>query len=230
MYQNKKIGAILLMGGEGHRFKSPIPKQFHLLKEKKIYTYALDTLLNTQFFDEIVLVCHTDWIETVQKETPSSIQVIPGGSTRQKSSYLGLKAFKSLPDIVLIHDAVRPFVSKEIIETNLNLAIEKNAVDTCIPSSDTLVFSPTQKTIKAIPNRQEYLRGQTPQTFLYSWILKAHEEAIQKKIEDASDDCRLLLLSNLPVQIVLGDEKNFKITSEFDLLIAEQLLNLETVH
>jgi len=224
MYQGHFIGAILLMGGEGRRFGGPTPKQFTSLGKKKIYRHTLDTLLKTNLFDEIILVCLSGWTEKTQKEVGNLAHVVEGGLSRQQSSHIGLKAFHSPPKIVMIHDAVRPFISPDIIQANMEGALLEGAVDTCIPSADTLIFSPDHQTIAAIPKRADYLRGQTPQTFLYEWILEAHETALQNKIQDATDDCQLILASGKPVKIVQGSEKNIKITSEWDLQIAKAIL------
>ncbi len=218
MYLGKRIGAILLMAGAGERLGSEIPKQFLLLGSKKIYRHALDTFRTSGLFDEIVLVCHPNWIDRLQEET-----AVVGGKTRQESAYCGLKGFKIRPDIVLIHDAVRPFVTEKILKENVEAAIQFGAVDTCIPSMDTLVHAPGGKVIGSIPNRGEYLRGQTPQTFRMDWILEAHERTHQ---DNASDDCQLVLRLGKKVHVVLGDEKNIKITTEFDLRIAEQIYSL----
>ncbi len=212
-----RIGAILLMGGEGVRFGGDVPKQFRFLGDKKIYSHALETIQSSYLFDEIVLVCHPNWTDLPHDG------VVKGGKTRQESSYLGLQAFKMRPDIVLIHDAVRPFVTKKILQENIEGAIRFGAIDTCIPSTDTLVYAPTDGRIQKIPKREEFMRGQTPQTFRMDWILEAHERAISDGIENVSDDCQLVLRIGKPVHIVLGDEKNMKITSEFDLVIAEQI-------
>lgn len=219
MLNGKRIGAVLLMGGEGRRFGSERPKQFHRLSGKAVYEVTLESFLSAAFIDEIVLACHPDW------EVPSEgiIRVVGGGETRQESSYRGLLGFTTPPDIVLIHDAVRPFVTPEILRQNALLAMEYGAVDTCIPSTDTLVHSIDGETIHSIPNRAEYLRGQTPQSFSYPLILEAHE---QTKEKNASDDCRLVIEMGHPVHIVPGDENNIKITSELDLFIAEQLFRL----
>lgn len=215
----KRVGAILLMGGEGARFGSSLPKQFHLLGAKKLYEHALETLQASELFHEILLVCHPDWMDLPH---PGIIQ---GGKTRQESSYLGLKGFKERPDLVLIHDAVRPFVSERILRENVEGARLWGAVDTCIPSADTIVHAPDGKTIREIPLRREYLRGQTPQTFRWDWIVEAHERARLEGIENASDDCQLVLRMGKKVAIVQGEEKNIKITSEFDLCLAKQLLS-----
>ncbi|MES2273518.1 MAG: IspD/TarI family cytidylyltransferase [Chlamydiota bacterium] len=225
MVDGLRIGAILLMGGEGRRFGSALPKQFHLLGGKRVFQYALETFLASQLFDEILLVCHTDWAEMVREQSNSIVRVILGGKTRQASSYAGLKGFSENPDIVLIHDAVRPFVTDPILRENVRQAILHGAVNTCIPTADTLVHAPTKRKILTIPKREEYLRGQTPQTFRMDWILSGHEKALSEGVENSTDDCQLVLNLERPIQIVAGDERNLKITSEFDLLVAEQLLS-----
>lgn len=209
-----RIGAILLMAGSGCRFGSSIPKQFLTLGGKEMYRHALDLMIASGLFDEIVLVSHPDWLELPHEK------VIAGGNTRQESSLKGLLSFSSKPDIVLIHDAARPFVTEKILRDNVEAALEFGAVDTCIPSSDTLVYAPDGGRIEHIPKRAEYLRGQTPQTFRMDWILEAHERTRET---NATDDCQLVLQSGKPVHIVAGDERNIKITTEFDLLIAEQI-------
>lgn len=216
------------MGGVGHRFGSEIPKQFHSLQGKALYLHTLEIFLNCPFLDEILLVCHPDWIPEVTQNVPSHILVIEAGKTRQESSYLGLQGFKKKPDIVLIHDAVRPFLSQEILLRNIETAIRWGAADTCISSSDTLVYAPNQTDIEKIPRREDFFRGQTPQTFIYEWILKAHQKALHQGITQSSDDCSLLLAAGYPLKIVAGDERNFKITTSLDLQIAESLLQPTT--
>jgi 2-C-methyl-D-erythritol 4-phosphate cytidylyltransferase len=216
------------MSGQGLRFGSDIPKQFHRLSGKPVYRVTLEAFLSAGFFDEIVLSCHPEWIATVQQELaliPLSIpvRITPGGKTRQDSSNLGLQGFTTPPSIVLIHDAVRPFVSGEILKNNVLSAIVHGAVDTCIPSTDTLVHAPDGHLIESIPNRTEFYRGQTPQSFSYPLILQAHQATTRV---DSSDDCRLVMELGHPVFLVKGDEHNLKITSELDLFLAEQLFRL----
>lgn len=231
MYKKKAIAGILLMGGSGQRFESSKPKQFHRLAGKSLYLHTLEIFIQSGFFDKIVLICHRDWIEKVILETKryKNVFVIQGGNTRQESSYLGLKFLDSSIDYVLIHDAVRPFVTRQILEDNLQKVLENKAVDTCINSSDTIVHAKTNECITDIPIRSQYLRGQTPQTFSYSLILKAHIQAIEKKLTDISDDCKLVLKQGHKVAIVQGSDKNIKITSQFDLIIADHILQKKTL-
>jgi 2-C-methyl-D-erythritol 4-phosphate cytidylyltransferase len=127
-------------------------------------------------------------------------------------------------DYVIIHDAVRPFVSLEILMRNKEAVMAYKAVDTCMPSFDTLVESFDNQKINKIPERKHYLRGQTPQSFAYDIILQAHRNAIKKEMNNISDDCRLVLESNHEVFIIEGAENNIKITTQLDLYLAEQLM------
>lgn len=220
------IVAILLMAGSGTRFGSQIPKQFHRLSGKKIYQHTLDKFLNTQLFSRIILVCAPEYIKQIQKENSfkDQVYVVEGGQNRQASSLKGLLSCPSHTEIVVIHDAVRPFVSEEILQKNISLARLHKAVDTCITSGDTLVHTMDLKQIHAIPPRSQYLRGQTPQSFSYALILEAHLNAVQK---NSSDDCSLVLARNHPIFITEGSEYNIKITTELDLFLAEQIFRLQ---
>lgn len=225
-----KKAAILLSGGSGMRFGSALPKQFHRMSGKPIYLYTLETFLATKEFDTIILPVPKEWEEEVSSHIHSLnyqdiVTVISGGITRQDSSYLALLACPTDTDYVVIHDAVRPFVSKKIIQDNLKAVFIHKAVDTCISSTDTIVHSKTGDWLDEIPMRKEFLRGQTPQSFHFELILKAHKEARLNNIENASDDCSLVLRLGEPIKIVLGEDLNIKITTELDLFLAEQILS-----
>jgi len=229
----KRVTAILLMGGTGERFPSHHIKQCERLSGKKIYLHTLERFLSTGAINEIILVTHPLIIEEVRKEVAGyssvPIKVVEGGGSRQESSYLGIKAADPKTDYVVIHDAVRPLVSRRIIQDNIEKVLQYGAVDTCIPTADTLVkLKKAGETIlDSIPDRSCYQRGQTPQSFEYSLILQAHERALQMGLKGISDDCRLVLELGHPIHIVQGDEENIKITTELDLFLAEQILRLQ---
>jgi ribitol-5-phosphate 2-dehydrogenase (NADP+) / D-ribitol-5-phosphate cytidylyltransferase len=221
------VKAILVMGGLGQRFGSETPKQFHRIAGKKIYLHTLEVFLKSRLFNEIILVAPASWIETIQQECPPGpIKVVQGGQTRQESSYLGLLACGEETTFVLIHDAVRPFVSQQILQNNIQAVQTFGAVDTCIPSTDTLIHKSSNDDILSIPPRSDYMRGQTPQTFSYPLILKAHKATSHT---NATDDCQLLIQQGIRVKIVQGEETNIKITTELDLFLAEQLFRLHHV-
>jgi ribitol-5-phosphate 2-dehydrogenase (NADP+) / D-ribitol-5-phosphate cytidylyltransferase len=216
----ESFAAIILMAGEGRRLGHPVPKQFLPLGSKKVYQHTLETFLDSRLFQQIVLVCHPDWTEAVKNEVPALITVVPGGPTRQASSLLGLQACDPGTHFVVIHDAVRPFVSKEILERNIAAVRESKAVDTCIPTADTIVHAKESKFITSIPVRKEYWRGQTPQTFDYKLICEAHRKT---QVLESTDDCSLVLQLGHRVAIVAGSEENMKITTELDVELAQRL-------
>ena len=217
------------MGGQGERFNSPLPKQFHPIGGKPVFVHTLEAFIKTNVFAKIILPCPIEWQETVISQIASLpgknlIQIIPGGSCRQESSYLSLLSCDEDTDYVVIHDAVRPFVSQKILEDNIEQVFLHGAVDTCIPSADTLVHSSEGTWITNIPLRKEFLRGQTPQSFSFKLIVEAHKKAIEIGLVNSSDDCSLVKNFGYPIKIVMGSEHNIKITSLLDLFLAERLL------
>ncbi len=230
IHSSIKASAVLLMAGSGRRFGAATPKQFLMLAGKKVYEHTLNTFLRSRLFTEIILVCHPEWLNEVKNELPDTagIHVIAGGTTRQESSYLGLSSLAPC-DVAVIHDAVRPLVSEEILRRNVQGAMKYGAVDTCIASADTLVHSFDGAVIADIPTRSEWFRGQTPQSFRLEWILEAHRKARLQHLS-ATDDCKLVAAIKKPIQIIEGDETNIKITTELDLFVAEQLFRLQKHH
>lgn len=216
----KGVKAILLAAGSGERFGDPVPKQFHELGDKPLYRHSYDILTSSNLFEEIIVVCHPDW--TQQLDIPT----VRGGTTRQESVYLGLVAAGADTEIVVIHDAVRPFVTHQILQANIEAARAYGACDTCIPSADTLVTTQNGQTITEIPDRSHMRRGQTPQSFQYPVILEAHHQATSTT---ATDDCQLVLNIDHPVHIIDGHDHNIKVTTPIDWELAKLLLQKETV-
>lgn len=222
------IKGIILMAGHGNRFESTTPKQFHRIAGKKIYLHTLEKFIDISLFKAILLVAPPQWIPQIEEEIAiyrdKRLKVIPGGASRQESSFLALQACGQETTYVVIHDGVRPFVSSEILYQNIEKVQQHQAVDTCIPSADTIVYTPSLQQIENIPPRSAYWRGQTPQSFYYPLILQAHLEGQSFPSKETSDDCSLVLRLGHPVHIIVGSEENIKITTELDLYVAEQIL------
>lgn len=217
------------MGGRGERFSEECaaPKQFHKLAGKPIYLHTLQAFLAHSQISEIILVCPFEWMEKIHQEIApykeqKMIHVVRGGSSRQSSSWQGLLACGPSTDYVLIHDAVRPFVTEDIIQRNIDAVVKHEAVNTCIPTYDTINIVHNQLATE-IPKRDQFMRGQTPQTFAYKTIFDAHLAAQDRNAFDATDDCLLVLKQGIQPFIVSGHEDNMKITTELDLFLAEQL-------
>jgi ribitol-5-phosphate 2-dehydrogenase (NADP+) / D-ribitol-5-phosphate cytidylyltransferase len=207
------IVAIVLMAGEGTRMGLGVPKPFRMLENKPVFQHTVEQLLKGWPFDAVVLVVPDEFVQTID-----GLILTSGGKSRRASCYQGLLACPEGTKTVVIHDAVRPFVSPRIVQQNVRMAMEWGAVDTCLPSPDTLV-QVQQDNVVAIPDRSRWMRGQTPQSFDYALIRKAHETVAE--FAEHVDDCRLVLELGVSPKIVLGEEANFKITTEADWERAE---------
>ena len=161
-------------------------------------------------------------------ERKIQIQSVIYGNEKQ-SLYRAIKALEDVctdEDILIIHDAARPLISQRIINDNIVGAKEYGAVDTVIPSADTIIRSTNDSTIDSVPVRSELYLGQTPQSFKYSLIKEAHEFSINNNTIDATDDCQLVLKLNHDVHLVNGDKLNFKVTTFEDLLLLKSVVKI----
>lgn len=222
--------AIILASGTGERFGEKIPKQFYQFRNKTLLEYSIDAFENNSNIDEIILVTNPNFRdlaeEILAKNNYRKIsKVLNGGKTRVESSYIGTSQVPNDAN-VLIHDAVRAFVTQKIIDDNIEALKKYEAVGTAIESIDTIIQVDENNVITAIPPRKFLKRVQTPQSFRANLIKKAHELALKDENASFTDDCGLILRYNLaPIHIVDGDEINLKITQKNDLKIIENLLD-----
>lgn len=222
--------AIILASGTGSRLSLDIPKQFYKINNKTILEHTLDVFEHHDKIDSIIIVSNPDYICLVKDIVKNSIynkiiKITKGGKTRQESSFNGLISINDLEANVLIHDAVRPFISNEIINECICSLDKYNAVNVAVESSDTIIEIDDNNIIKAVPNRKYLRRCQTPQCFKLSLIKKAHELAKKEDYNSATDDCSLILKYNLSdVYVVKGSEKNIKITYPADIILANEFL------
>ncbi len=218
-----RVVVIVLAGGVGTRMNSSIPKQFLELAGKPIIIQTLERFVKSPLVTDIVIVCHRDHItklaELVKEYNIEKVYtIVEGGKVRQESSYAGVKNCPEGTEIVLIHDAVRPFIDNNLIERVVRAAQEAGASGPVVETGDTIVVH-EDGYIKSIPDRNTLGRIQTPQGFQYDVILKAHEDAIAKGVADCTDDCGLVLDMAWKVKVVEGSYSNIKITSKGDLAL-----------
>ncbi len=223
-----KITAIILAGGIGSRMGQDIPKQFSLLGGVPVIERSVKAFSSCEEISDIVVVCHPGYIERMEglvlsMGIPKPNKVVPGGETRQESSCKGLEHCDPDTDYVLIHDSARPLVSRATIRAVLEAAIEEGAAGPVIDIADTLVEQPGVF-ISGIPDRRVIKRMQTPQAFHFSVIIEAHKKARERSVIDASDDCGLVVTCGGKVKAVPGDGRNIKITSGFDMEMAEIII------
>ena len=228
--------ALVLAAGSGSRMgNADKPKQFLPIYSKPLMIHTIEAFEVNDDVEAIVVVTNEIYIDQVkvwckQYDLGKVKAVVAGGDSRQISVYNGLQAIKELgakeDDVILIHDAARPLISKNIISKNIEACIKYDAVDTVIQASDTIIKSVDGETISDIPVRKELYQGQTPQTFKLGLILQAHENAKAGKIPNVTDDAKLVISMGKAVHLVEGSKQNFKITTFDDLMMLKALLKI----
>jgi len=228
--------AMILAAGTGSRMgNTATPKQFLNIYNKPLIVHTVEAFEMNDKIDQIIIVTNDSYIDQVkvwckQFDLGKVKYVVAGSDSRQKSVYCGLSKLKEVgikdDDIVLIHDSARPLISQKIIDDNVELCEKYGAVDTVIPSADTIIRSINQETIHEIQKRSELFCGQTPQSFRFSIILGAHDLAISKNDSDTTDDCKLVIKYGVDVHLAMGSKMNFKITTFDDLMMLKALLKI----
>lgn len=217
--------AVILAGGLGVRMGGEKPKQFFEIGGKPILIHSLETFNNQKDIDKIILVINNEFkelfVELLKKYHFHKLETVTlGGKERSDSSRNALKHIKKSTNTkVLIHDAVRPFVSTEVISRVVEALNTFEAVNVGIPATDTILYANTNQEIATVPPRENIYLAQTPQGFLAHVIHRAYELAENDKNFTATDDCGVVhrYCPEVPIKIVEGDVENIKITYPSDL-------------
>ncbi len=208
---------------------SDLPKPFLPLAGTPLLVHTLHSLTRSPLVTKIILVIAAErealCQELLQRHHPfrASVTLTHGGAERQDSVRLGLAQLDPDCDIVVIHDAARPFITAEVIERSVHIAVEHGGALAAIPAQDTIKrVSNEQIVLETVPRHDLWL-AQTPQTFRVALIREAHARAYSQGV-NVTDDAALLEWAGGQVKTVLGDIRNFKITTPEDLQLAEALL------
>ncbi|MBO4658899.1 MAG: 2-C-methyl-D-erythritol 4-phosphate cytidylyltransferase [Prevotella sp.] len=227
--------ALIIAGGSGNRMGQDIPKQFMHIDGAPIVIHTLMCFQRHPDIQEIAVVCLKGW-ETVLQSYANQFNVtklkhiFPGGYTGMESIHNGiyglLEAGYDKNDLVLIHDAVRPLLSQDIISSNIAICKAYGYAITGIKCREAILESEDGFTTSTSIPRDRLIRTQTPQTFRLGNIISAHEEAKEKGIHDSVASCTLCAeLGNREMHIVPGSEKNIKVTTIEDLEILKALMH-----
>lgn len=228
---------VILAGGVGVRAGLGMPKQLARIAGKTILEHTLEAVHAADVVDEVVVMMERGHLPEALALTeggrfPKLSGIHPGGVTRNDTTR---RAIELLTDAVgdaelkvLFHDAVRPFVSERILLECVAALDEFDAVDTAIPSADTIIEVTGENTIANVPPRSLLRRGQTPQGFLLSTIRRAYEQAALDDGFEATDDCTVVLryTPSVPIVVVSGSDENMKVTEGIDVFIADKLFQL----
>lgn len=220
-----KADAIIVSAGRGHRLQEAAKKQFLLLAGKPILVHALDKFETSPLIRSIVLVVGEEDLDYCLKEIVEKYQlhkitrVIPGGKERQDSVRNGIQALPNDTEIVVIHDGVRPFVTREMVEESIRGAKRLGAVVLAMPVKDTVKMTNTDGIVLKTLERESLWQIQTPQAFQAEMIREAYRRATEGGFV-GTDDASLVERLGTRVHILPGSYTNIKITTQEDLLWA----------
>ena len=226
--------AVVLAGGTGTRVGLNIPKQLIKIAGKPIIEHTIAAMQASPLVDEILVMMAPGYLDEIRAIVKQGgydkvSQILEGAGTRNDTTAAALAALGEQECNVLLHDAVRPLVSQTIIAANVEARQTHLAVDTAIPSADTVIsVDATDGNIADVLPRHLLRRGQTPQSFRLSTIRAAYANAALDPDFSATDDCTVVLryLPEVPVAVVAGHERNMKVTEPIDVYIADKLFQL----
>lgn len=232
---------LIIAGGVGSRMKAKIPKQFMKVNEKEVIFYTLDAFQKSRDIDAIVVVCLDGWKEFLKRgaeeygitkmlELPDN-GIVPGGDSGMHSLRNGMEYLRENFDedsIIVIHDAVRPLISQDIITANIAGVKRHGTAITTVPTTEALlqVTPDNPDNSSVVVDRSYIARTQTPQSLRLSKFIWAHEEAIKRGIKDTVATCTLLVELGESVHLVLGEGTNFKITTQEDIDLMKAYLSM----
>lgn len=222
------VTAIVPAAGLGRRMEGESPKQFRPLGGMPLLSRTLLHLTTSGLVDAVILVVPPGAEARCRREVvdpypfSSITEIVPGGAERQESVYRGLERATAETDLVVIHDAVRPFVSSDLLRRILDAAREWRAAVAAVPATETIKVV-GDGFIQATPPRDRLWVAQTPQAFQSALLREAHRRAIADGFQ-GTDDAMLVERLGVRVKVVLGSPENIKVTTTEDLERAEQIL------
>lgn len=231
--KNPKISAVIVAAGRGERAGGldDGPKQYRSIGGKPVIAHTVDTFLNQPNISQVVIVTHPDdddFIhDAISDIDQSRVLLCHGGVTRQDSVFKGLVALQSEQiDFVMIHDAVRPFLTAQLINNIITELINgSQAVLPAIAVADTLKKTNDQRIIQSTVPRDRLYAAQTPQSFQFNKIIDAHQRAADADMHNFTDDCAIAEWAEIPVRVIQGNASNIKLTTKEDIAMANAKLS-----
>lgn len=225
-----RVAAVIVAAGRGERAGQSAegPKQYRSIGGRPVIAQTLDTFLSHPRISDVVVAIHADDEDLFRAAAPAApnLRAVRGGASRQDSVRLALQALEEAgPDIVLIHDAVRPFADHGLIGRVIAAADEGLGALPALAVADTLKRG-ANGLVKGTVSRDGLFAAQTPQGFPFRPILEAHRKAAAEGRSDFTDDAAIAEWAGLPVRLVEGSPDNVKLTWARDIALADQRMQL----
>ena len=217
-----KVKVIIPASGSGERFGSKIPKQFLKIEGKEIIALTLEKFNSIKLIDEIIISTKLEYfvkISAILKKynLRKVSKIVEGGKRRQDSVYNALITSESdYDDMLLIHDAVRPFISKKKIMELIKAAEKEKCVILGLPVNETIKRTDKNNIITETIDRDNVWAIQTPQAFRYDILLKSFEKAYEENFT-GTDEAAIVENAGFRVKVMMGEKGNVKITFREDI-------------
>ncbi len=218
--------ALILAGGTGTRLGSEVPKQYIEVGGRPVISYCLKTFVSHPDIDAIQIVADDSWHEYIYSYLIEDDKVrkwkgfSKQGENRQLSilnALTDIRKYASDQDLIMIHDAVRPFLSVEMIEAVFQEAVGHDGVLPVLPMKDTVYFSETGKKISGLLDRNCIFVGQAPEVFRLGKYYEANLALLPDRILQINGSTEPATMAGMDIVMIAGDEGNFKITTQEDL-------------
>jgi 2-C-methyl-D-erythritol 4-phosphate cytidylyltransferase len=221
-----KTSAIIVAAGSGSRLGRSEPKAFVALAGRTMLSWSLATVAQVPSIEEVVIAVPAGMEAAARRETSAlsiPVKITPGGAERQDSVQLALALTSGQSELVVIHDAARPFATAETFAACLDAAHRAGGAIAAIPVADSLKRVDASRTIRATVPRSDLWQAQTPQAFRRALIIAAHDRAVRDHVA-VTDDAELAEGIGVRVEVVECTTRNLKITTAADLELAQALL------
>lgn len=217
--------ALILAGGTDPKFQMNVPKQFVNVNDRPVIVYTLEVFQNHPAIDMIIVSCLNGWQEMVrayakQFKISKLEKIVQGGLFGQDSSYNGIIALEEIcrkGDIIVVHDAIRPLVSQQMVSNSIQVCRENGMGVAAVNSMDTIMRLGEGRTGVQSINRYEVMRIQTPQSYEYELLKNSHEEAIEREIRNQFDVNSMMSALGKTIYFSQGSDLNLKINTIEDI-------------
>lgn len=241
------VTALILSGGSGTRMEMGIPKQYIKVNGRAVISYCLERVFTHEMVDAVQIVADETWQEMISETVKKICQIVDEdtwdgkisknamsfgksmgkfrgfsapGKTRQYSILNGLNDIRKYSvdsDYVLIHDAVRPFISPSLITSCIEAVKGHDGVLPVLPMKDTVYFSGDGMKVSSLLERSSVFAGQAPEIFVLGKYYEANRQLLPDAILKINGSTEPAIMAEMDIAMIQGDEKNFKITTAVDL-------------
>lgn len=234
----RMVYGVILASGVGKRMGADIPKQYIKIAGKPIIIYTIESMLRVERIDMIYIAVSRAYVEYMKEMLDKYFEltqikkmiIVEGGAERidtinNVTASIMINRYIEDDDVIIFHDAVRPFVTRKILEDSIDGVLKYGATVAGLPAVDTMLCSQDGCKVDSIPVRSTIFHGQAPDSFRLKYFLELAENLTDDQKKNLTGTSQFCIYNNRPIYLIEGDPINFKITTKDDLIRAEMIVN-----